>query len=197
MKLRTCDDLKKYADLQVSRSTGTDEHLNISLIEKYLPKNKDAYILDVGCRSGKTIKHLIEIGYDNAYGMDLGDSTWIDYAPNIKQHFIKQDIHDGIFLNGKLDLILCSHAFEHMRDPNKIIEIFKSNLNENGIIYISVPLDYSSIEMRHTPHYTFFESKDDLKNYLESKNLDVVDIYVNNSGPGGFPEVLSFSKKIN
>jgi 2-polyprenyl-3-methyl-5-hydroxy-6-metoxy-1,4-benzoquinol methylase len=194
MKLRNIEDVNLYKNQQLSRNNGFIEHLNLSIIDRYIPYDKNAMIVDVGCRSGQTIQTLIRFGYRNAYGLDLGDTTWSGLSADVKNNFIKCDIHDGIPLNEKIDFILCSHMFEHVYDPKKILSIFKSKLKDNGVLYISVPLDYNYKGMKHDAHYTFFESQDDLKKFLEENGFVVIEIETNNTGPGGMPEVLSFSK---
>jgi 2-polyprenyl-3-methyl-5-hydroxy-6-metoxy-1,4-benzoquinol methylase len=194
MKIRKLENLNEYKNQQLSRNNGYIEHLNIEKIKKYLPSNTSSYILDVGCRSGQTIQNLISLGYKNAYGMDLGDTTWDKMSESIRSNFIKHDIHDGIPMDNKFDFISCSHMFEHVYDPIKILEIFKSKLKENGVLYISVPLDFLYKGMNHTPHYTFFESENDLKSFLEKNGFSILEISTNQNGPGGMSEVISFSK---
>jgi len=194
MKLRKIEDVNLYKNQQLSRNNGFTEHLNLSIIERYIPSDKNAKIVDVGCRSVQTIQSLIKLGYKNAYGMDLGDTTWNSLPEEMKTNFIKYDIHDGIPLEDKLDFISCSHMFEHVYDPKKILDIFKTKLKDTGTLYISVPLDYNYKGMRHDAHYTFFESENDLRKFLEENGFIVIEIKTNSKGPGDMPEVISFSK---
>jgi 2-polyprenyl-3-methyl-5-hydroxy-6-metoxy-1,4-benzoquinol methylase len=194
MKIRNFENQKHYENQQLSRNGFSIEHLSIEKIKSYLPIDKKSNIIDIGCRSGKTIQALIRMGYENAYGMDLGDSTWSSLQDNVKKNFIKNDIHNGIPLDCKFDLILCSHMLEHVHDPVKVINEFKSKLSNEGVLYISVPLDYNEIGMRHTPHYTFFESTDDLKEFLEKNEFEVIESKTNTDGPGGILEAVCFAK---
>ena len=71
MKFRKIEDVNLYKNQQLSRNNGFIEHLNLSIIGRYIPYDKNAIIVDVGCRSGQTIQTLIRFGYRNAYGLDL------------------------------------------------------------------------------------------------------------------------------
>ena len=141
MKIRNFENQEHYENQQLSRNGFSIEHLSVEKIKSYLPTNKKSYIIDIGCRSGKTIQALIRLGYENAYGMDLGDSTWKTLSNDIRNNFIKNDIHNGIPLDCKFDLILCSHMLEHVHNPVKVINEFKSKLSNSGVLYISVPLE--------------------------------------------------------
>ena len=44
----------------------------------------DAYILDIGCRGGETVKMLQDMGYKNTYGTDIGEEAKIKCIQNYK-----------------------------------------------------------------------------------------------------------------
>jgi 2-polyprenyl-3-methyl-5-hydroxy-6-metoxy-1,4-benzoquinol methylase len=193
-------DYNKYKELQLFRNYNPDrvEQLVFNRLTRYISLNKDSNIIDVGCKSGITIRNLLNSGYKNAYGLDIGDKTWDDIPYNLKNNFILCDIHEGIPLNLKFDLIICSHAFEHFYDPEKVIEIFKKHLNHNGYIYISVPIDFTRFhkEKDHLQHYSFFESEMDLNKFLINHQLEIIESYTIKNGVGDFPEIITVSKLI-
>jgi len=71
---------------------------------------KDAYILDVGCGSGLGMKYLRKLGYESVEGIELHpEKARIAGAYH-------GDVATFTFKN-VYDVIYCSHAFEHMYDP--------------------------------------------------------------------------------
>ena len=96
------------------------ERAAIDHLFKDIPKTKS--ILDVGCGSGLGMKYLRKLGYKNVSGIELHPEK----AKIAGAH------HGDVAFFGfptLYDVIYCSHAFEHMFDPDlalaKMMEIAK------------------------------------------------------------------------
>ena len=79
-----------------------------------------------------------------------------DNLPGIKN--IGDDI-DDLEADQKFDVIICSHVLEHVSNLNFIVSKLKSHLNNDGIIYVEVPLEIKaglSIETDPITHINFF-----------------------------------------
>lgn len=195
MKSRPLDDTTHYVNQQLDRNNSNREWLDIGVIFKYLPEDRLARVVDVGCRAGKFVTSLIKLGYLEAYGVDIGVNIWHTFPHQLRQNFIRCDVHDGIRVDGKFDLITCSHMLEHSHDPVKVLNIFKSKLKDTGILYICVPLDFTVRGMSHTPHYTFFESVQDLCNFLENNGFEIIESnQTSKTHPTDIPNVMCFAK---
>ncbi len=63
---------EKYASTQALESSGKEEFPTLkAYFGKFLPENKKADILDLGCGSGDFLSWLHAFGYENAVGVDI------------------------------------------------------------------------------------------------------------------------------
>lgn len=97
--------------------------------------NKKDRIVDVGCGDGHWLDYLVELGYKNVTGIDLFVPEKNMNSCNWK--FIKGDIFS---LQGKYDCIILNHSFEHMNNPQEVLEKIERHLSDSGICVISVPV---------------------------------------------------------
>ena len=91
-------------------------------------------ILDVGCGSGGLLKSLNRMGFTNLTGIDPFNEKDLDYG-DVKIY------RKGIFkMEGKYDLIMLNHVFEHMDEPKKIIMKLYDLLNSGKYLIIRTPV---------------------------------------------------------
>ncbi len=94
----------------------------------------DSKILDVGCGSGDFLYNFHNYGFLNLTGTD----------PNLKSAFDTDEItlynKELSEIEGKFDLIIFNHSFEHIADQLKTLEIAKNKLTDKGTIYIRMPV---------------------------------------------------------
>lgn len=107
--------------------------LYLNLITKFLFKNKNIAVLDIGCGSGDYLNQL-----PKKY-----KKTGIDIKIDIKKsNLIEADFLQYKF-NTKFDLIIFSHSLEHFVNPPLALSLAKKLLNNNGAIIISLPISNS------------------------------------------------------
>jgi len=100
----------------------------------YTKVNFNSKILDVGCGSGDLLYNFHNYGFKDLTGTD----------PNLRNTYETKGITlynkelDGI--EGKFDLIIFNHSFEHIADQLKILETAKNKLTNQGVIYIRMPV---------------------------------------------------------
>lgn len=111
---------------------------------RYLPEDKNARILDIGCGFGHMLSALKKMGYVNGYGIDICNEA-IDYCLNEQINVTK--INDIIeFASSavfdKFNFLIMSHVLEHI-EKNMIIETLKciktNLLSPKGKILVMVP----------------------------------------------------------
>ncbi|GMQ25645.1 class I SAM-dependent methyltransferase [Algoriphagus sp. oki45] len=95
----------------------------------------DQKIADIGCGNGQLLYELHASGYTNLLGFDP---------------FIQEDRNPakGILLfkksfeqaEGKFDLIMMHHSFEHLENPEEILKVCHEKLNEGGQLLIRCPV---------------------------------------------------------
>ncbi|TDQ17190.1 methyltransferase family protein [Algoriphagus boseongensis] len=100
----------------------------------------NARIADVGCGSGQLIYELSLGGYSRLEGYD-------PFIPKDKK------ISDRVFLfkkgieeaDGKFDLIMMHHAFEHMANPEEVLNTCFAKLNPGGKLLVRCPVSDSQV----------------------------------------------------
>lgn len=110
---------------------------------KYLPINKDAEILDIGCGEGFFLYFMDKIGYKNLYGVEKSPEQ-IEVLNKVSQKatIFNQDIFNFFQDNTKkYDLVLLDNVLEHF-NKNEIFMILESIhniLTDKGMLIIDVP----------------------------------------------------------
>ena len=112
-------------------------------IEKFFPKDKNSFILDIGCGIGAFLYTAKQLGYYNVEGIDISaeqiaiaNNLGLDYC---RQENIFETIHN--MPNNCKDIILLMDVLEHCtRDEIVTIlqQIFRI-LKKGGILLIHVP----------------------------------------------------------
>lgn len=139
-------------------------------LEYFIPRDKNTFILDVGCRDGALVNELIEVGYTNTYGVDISpeiSKLWLD-SPN-KGHLKVFDILTGIpFMDVKYDYIIMSHVMEHIYDIDNLFYILNLISKENTKIYIQLPYN----TMYYKAHYLDFKDYYDFESTMRRFNYE-------------------------
>lgn len=92
-------------------------------------------IVDVGCGSGSVLYRLRNAGYKNIFGIDPFIEENIKYKNGLKIY--KNNLFE---LDGKFDLIMMNHVFEHMEDQEKVLVQIYNLLNENKYFLMCIPI---------------------------------------------------------
>lgn len=104
---------------------------------RYLNKNIDFAkvnrILDYGGGDGRLM---------HAFSKSGKQCYLVDYNKNCVRGVTKlSDTINDLDPGEKFDLIICSHVLEHVAQPVRILKLIASHLNEEGQIFIEVPLE--------------------------------------------------------
>lgn len=115
----------------------------ISRIKDWLPDNKKANILDIGCGFGNLLKAFQETGYTNLTGIDISEEQIVKAKElNSQINFSCIDLISFLKTsNEKFDLITAFDVIEHLEKEEAIttLNLIFSALNENGKIIIQTP----------------------------------------------------------
>ena len=103
----------------------------------------DSRILDVGCGSGHFLQLLRALGFNQLLGVDPYIDNDIDYKNGLT--IKKQTIHG---VQGKYDVIMFHHSFEHVPDPIAVLNSSFALLNPDGYCVIRIPI-VSSYAWKH------------------------------------------------
>ncbi len=95
---------------QQSRSLEENYRLQLG---PYLPADKNARILDVGCGSGYLVRHLLAAGYSNVAGIDTS-ADQVDYC---RRHALPVERDNAVEFLARAtgsDLVLSTDVIEHL-----------------------------------------------------------------------------------
>jgi len=163
------------------------------LVSKVINGKKDVKnILDVGCGYGLLSKELKKTYPKlNLYGIEHAKEVSQSSQKTLK--LLQYNIEDMALIKSKLksqkfDIIIFSDVLEHLYDPVGIIKSYRSLLEEDGIIVVTVPnianifsriallfgfFNYSETGVMDKTHIRFFNRKN-LKQLAKESNLKIV-----------------------
>ncbi|MBP7700586.1 methyltransferase domain-containing protein [Candidatus Woesebacteria bacterium] len=112
-----------------------------SVFAKFPKKIKKINILDVGCGVGTMALFFGSLGA-NVRGIDVSQRA-IDIAKEARNKsgfknviFAKQLLKAG---KQNYDMVLISEVIEHVEDENQFLKLIASNLNKNGLLFLTTP----------------------------------------------------------
>jgi SAM-dependent methyltransferase len=146
---------------------------------------KDSRILDVGCGTGKFPYVLALAGFRNPIGVDPYVTAGLSYRNGaiIKKEKITET-------EGKFDLILFNHSFEHINDQLETLVKVRSLLSDKGLCVLLMPTVSSYAWMHYrenwvqldAPRHLILHSERSLKKLAKAANMRVLDmIYDSNA----------------
>lgn len=118
------------------------------LAGKYLPDNKNAVIIDVGCGKCKFEDYLeLWDKYENLIVLD-GNSYAIDELKQKHKHsnvWVYIAPNRLLFEDESIDYIFCGHLIEHLdfKELYKLFKEFDRILRPNGILVVNTPMMWS------------------------------------------------------
>lgn len=111
----------------------------INWLKKILPETtKNNVALDMGCGIGGSIKLLDQAGF-NAYGVEPDP---VMAKEGIKEFVVS--IKTGLFNEvdipaNSVHLVYSNHVFEHLADPNKIVEKIQKVTTKDAYVFTCIP----------------------------------------------------------
>lgn len=133
----------------------------------------DDKILDVGCGKGILLFKMKQSGFYNVQGLDPFIDETITYKNGLK--ILKKSLDD---VEGKFDLIMFNHSFEHMREPAEIMKNVNRLLNEDKYLLIRIPVADSYAFQHYRNNWCSLDAPRHLFLYTKKS----MDILAGNSG---------------
>ena len=112
-----------------------DELFPYYLREEFLDLNLNSNILDFGCGSGDLLLKLNYLGFKNLLGIDAFVDDEIAYENGLR--VLKTELSN---VDGKFDLIMLHHSFEHLPDPREFLATIHRKLLRRRHCIIRVPV---------------------------------------------------------
>lgn len=168
----------KLADKTLTKLAWTFDHgelFDVAKIAQSLPPN--ARICDLGCGHAAYLREFKALGFE-VVGVEP-DATAREQANAAGVPVLEGTAEDLPELSGPFDLVLCTHALEHCRDPMKALRNARSLTK--GLCYIEVPNCASEhfqtfticSEMFDAPRHIWFFTPDSLTRLAEKVGLTV------------------------
>ncbi|MFC2064943.1 class I SAM-dependent methyltransferase [Chloroflexota bacterium] len=111
-------------------------------LEKKIDLGRVFRILDFGGGDGRLMRAFEKRGKQ---------CYLVDFSPSFDRHIIKlSNTINDLDQEEKFDLLICSHVMEHVSQPLQTLKRLVSHLNEEGWIFIEVPLEI----WKHPPSQT-------------------------------------------
>lgn len=135
--------------------------------KKFLPKSKDAVILDIGCGTGDFLRYLKSKGYLNASGVDVSGEM-VEYCRKIGLSNVElvSDLITYLMKNsGKFDAIVLNDVIEHLKKEEIVdtMAAVRASLKKGGILILRT-INFSTLggiylrykDFTHTTAFTEF-----------------------------------------
>jgi SAM-dependent methyltransferase len=105
--------------------------------------------LEIGSGEGFVIQSCLSKGW-NVVGVDYQSSPVQKNNPGALENFIESDPNDflikAIEKGDKYDVVILQNVLEHVIDPEKLMKQLIDVLDENGLILVQVPNDFSDLQ---------------------------------------------------
>ncbi len=156
----------------------------------YLPKDKNARIIDLGTGLGHVLFFLKRAGYNNILGVDVGHEV-IEFCHQHKFPVVEEEIVTWLKQNKEsADALVLNDVLEHQTKPEMwaMLEAMRAALKPGGVVLIKVPNmgnpllgnDSRYLDITHQNGFNENSLRQALFMAKYSKVLDVIgpDIYV-------------------
>ncbi|MGM5482562.1 MAG: class I SAM-dependent methyltransferase [Nanobdellota archaeon] len=147
----------------------------IDFISDQINIDSSTKVLDIGCASGGVLLPFISQGA-HVTGFDF-DKDYLEFGQSYGLPIYHAIEHDS---SQKYDMIILNHVLEHMREPIMELESLRTQLTDDGLIYIEVPgiydikSTYGSLNLYfQNAHFWHFVSNT-LKNVASTSGLEPV-----------------------
>lgn len=156
-------------------------------------KLKGNAFLDIGAGEGFLLNEAKTMG-SIVTGLDFSDFGVNKFFPHLMPDHIKGDVFDSlsmlINLGKKYSVCASTNVLEHVLNPDLFLEKIKKLLEPDGVIAITVPNDYSDIQLLAKkegyidnefwfvpPDHLNYFNTNSLVNFLSSKKFEIIDAF--------------------
>jgi 2-polyprenyl-3-methyl-5-hydroxy-6-metoxy-1,4-benzoquinol methylase len=161
----------------------------------FLPPDKNAKILDVGCGMGHFLYFLEAEGYKNYCGIDSSAEQVQFVRKNLTSRVIVADIFDYLNASGSFEVIVANDVLEHIPKDRtlELLTLAHDSLERGGFLFIKTPnmsnpfsMRFRYIDFTHEVGFT----EESLRQVLRASGFQEIQI------KGGSYVVQSFKSRL-
>lgn len=155
-----------------------------SVVSRFLPKPKEAVVVEIGSNDGVLLKPLAEQGIGTVIGVEPAKNiieTVNGERLTLLNEFFNVPVAESIASKyGKADLVMANNVFAHISDINGTTEAVEKVLKDDGVFVFEVhylgkiieELQYDFIYHEHIYYYSLLA----LENHLARHGMVIFDI---------------------
>lgn len=160
---------------------------------KGLSQGSGQNFLDVGAGEGFLLNAAHESGFQ-VTGLDFSAFGVNKFFPHLSERHRSGDIFQSLEQlaaeNRKFSVCTSTNVLEHVLDPDLFLRLIRSVMDENGILAITVPNDYSDIQQLAIhegmidrefwfvpPHHLHFFNTKNILVFLQERGFAVLDAF--------------------
>lgn len=117
--------------------------------ERIIKTKGEKSIIDIGCGEGWTLDYFVKKGW-KVKGVDYSIYGCNKFNPHCNDLLIVGDIYGSLKLlldnKEKFSVVWIDNVLEHVLDPLELLTFCKDLVDENGVIIVEVPNDYSILQ---------------------------------------------------
>jgi SAM-dependent methyltransferase len=166
-------ELEKFYENIYSESTPSFLwHEKVENINKLTKVGK---VLDIGCWEGQQLEYFMKTGW-KCVGTELNKraaNEAINKGIDVHQISIREFFHQ--FENEKWDVINVAYILEHIPNPIDLLIKLKDNLENDGIIIVEVPNDFSPLQLAYIAEHKiapYWITLPDHVNYFDRQGIE-------------------------
>ncbi len=127
----------KFGNGIIEKATDFFREKRAKRLNKYLKNGSN--ILDIGCGNGRFLMYVNKFGNHNIYGIEPegGSAQRAKKVENLNLN--TNFLQENYYTNNFFDAVCMFHVFEHLSNPNEVLDIVSKILKNNGILIMSFP----------------------------------------------------------
>lgn len=102
---------------------------------RVLPAGPKGRLLEIGCSSGFFLKEMPALGFSECFGVDPSRSAVAQASPEMAAKIICDEFKPGLFPDNFFDVICFFQVFEHIVDPNALLDNVHRYLRPGGMLF--------------------------------------------------------------
>jgi SAM-dependent methyltransferase len=122
---------------------------NAHAFSKRIPPK--ACVLDFGCGNGQFLTHLAQFGDYELHGLEIAGASAERAKKNSQINLTIGKIKTDTYAANKFDAIILTHVFEHLLNPEEVLDILTATAKDGACIQIEIP-------NIHSWQYSLFKS---------------------------------------